>query len=236
MRTFKIVTKLRIVGALAPALLLIATPVLAISLYGFGATPAYLYENQIAALRAAQDMDVALYRMEWARTQPDGDQVVKDQQRRFVSLLGSARDKIETEEQANQIEAIAKLAEPLFADLRSVLTDDQALAPRIRDLHKHINELVSADLGSLLAVATRAESHAWRMIVLAGFAGVFLPWTGFALVIMFSGRLDRALRAIRDDLKSADDGAKQPAAAAFAAIDETVASLGYPKPDPMLAE
>ncbi|MGH7863686.1 MAG: hypothetical protein ACREQB_01755 [Candidatus Binataceae bacterium] len=235
MRKFKIITRLRLAGALAPALLLLATPVLAISLYGFGATPAYLYENQIAALRAAEDMDAALYQMEWARTQPDGDQVVKDQQRRFVSLLASARDKIETREQAGKIEAIAKFAEPLFEDLRSVLTDNDALAPRIRELHKLVTGLVSADLGSLLAVAGRAQAHAWRMILLAGFAGILVPMSALALLFWISRRLDGALRAIRGDLKSADDGAKQPAAA-FAAIDQTLTSLGYPKPDPMLAE
>jgi len=235
MRTLKIVTRLRLAGALAPALLLLATPVLAISFYGFGATPAYLYENQIAALRAAQDMDVTLYRMEWARTQPDGDQVVKDQQRSFVSLLASARDDIETEQQAIKIEAIAKLAEPLFEDLRSVLTDDEALAPRIRELHQLVTDLVSTDLGSLLAVASRAQSHAWWMILLAGFAGLFVPWSGLALVIWMSGRLDGALRAIRGEIKSADDGVKQPAAA-LKAIDAILTPLGYPKPDPKLAE
>lgn len=235
MRTLKIVTKLRLAGALAPALLLLATPVLALSLYGFGATPAYLYENQIAALRAAQDMDVALYRMEWARTQPDGGQVVKDQQRSFVSLLASARDEIETKEQGAKIEAIAKLAEPLFEDLRSVLTDDEALAPRIRELHKLVTDLVSADLGSMLSVAGRAESYAWWMILLAAFAGLFVPWSGLALVIWISSRLDGALRAIRGEIKPADDGVKQPAAA-LAAIDAILTPLGYPKPDSMLAE
>ncbi len=235
MRKFNIVTRLRLGAALSPVLLILATPVLAVSIYGFGSTPRYLYENQIAALRAAEGMDAALYQMQWARSQPDGDQVVKDQQRRFVGLLGTARDHIETVEQARAVEAIAKLAEPLFADLRSVLTDDEHLAPRVRELHGLVNELISADLGSLLALAERAESHAWWMIVLAAFAGFFVPWTGVAVLVWMFGGLDRALRTIRGELRSVDEGAKQPDSA-LAAVDATLTSLGYPKPDPMLAE
>jgi hypothetical protein len=235
MTTLNIVRRLRFVAALAPALLLLAFPVIAIALYGFGATPRFMYENQLAGLRAAQEMDSALYQMEWGRYQPDGAQIVVDQQRRFIGMLESARLHVETEDQARKVEAIAELAEPLFAQVRDAHIGDETIPPQLRELHGLIGELVAANVGVVLAVAERAESWANWMILLTALVGVLVPCTGLVVILRMTARLGAALRAMREEIELASERRKEPSAA-LEAIDRRLAALGYPKPSPMLAE
>ena len=100
MNNLTIVTKLRFMAALAPAILLLAAAVIVGAFRFFGGLPAELHENEYAAARAAQGMENALYKMDWGRTQPDASQIVMDQQRGFISEIEIARNHIGSREQA----------------------------------------------------------------------------------------------------------------------------------------
>ena len=99
-----IVTKLRFMAALAPAILLLAAAVIVGAFHFFGGLPGELHENEYAAARAAQGMETALYKMDWGRTQPDASQIVMDQQRGFISEIEIARNHIGSRDQAELIE------------------------------------------------------------------------------------------------------------------------------------
>ena len=107
MNNLTIVTKLRFIAALAPAILLIAAAVIAGAFHVFGTLPREIHDNEYAAERAAQGMETALYKMDWGRTQPDASQIVMDQQRGFISEIEIARQHIGSREQAELIEKIA---------------------------------------------------------------------------------------------------------------------------------
>jgi membrane protein required for beta-lactamase induction len=127
MTRITILTKLRFVAALAPLLMVIAAPVLAMAFYVFGAMPTVLNGDEIQALRAAHGMELALYKMDWGRTQPDGMQIVQDQQRRFVNWVSVARDHVETRAQYDALGRIAKTANPIFTAMRKAQPGDQSL-------------------------------------------------------------------------------------------------------------
>src|SRR5271167_4406759 len=158
MNELSIVTKLRFMAALAPAILLLAAAVIVGAFRFFGGLPAELHENEYAAARAAQGMDSALYKMDWGRTQTDASQIVMDQQRGFISEIEVARQHIDSREQAERIEKIANDARPLFDALRSAPPGDDSLEPRLRDLQGAVADLMSVDDAALIALASSAES------------------------------------------------------------------------------
>ncbi len=154
MNNLTIVTKLRFMAALAPAILLLAAAVIAGAFHVFGTAPREIYENEYAAERAAEGMENALYKMDWGRTQPDASQIVIDQQRGFISDIEVARNHIASREQAERIEKIANDARPLFDAMRTVSPGDDSLEPRLRELQGTVADLMSLDDAALLAVAS----------------------------------------------------------------------------------
>ena len=129
MNNLTIVTKLRFIAALAPAILLIAAAVIAGAFHVFGTLPREIHDNEYAAERAAQGMETALYKMDWGRFQPDASQIVMDQQRGFISEIEIARQHIGSREQAESIEKIANDARPLFDAMRTASPTDTASSP-----------------------------------------------------------------------------------------------------------
>jgi hypothetical protein len=236
MNRVTIVTKLRFAAALAPAILLIAVPVLAITMYVFGAMPAALYENEYAAMRAADGMEIALYKMDWGRTQPDSSQIVLDQQRRFAGWVETAQRRIETRDQAERIQKITDNAKPLFDAMRKAEPGDDTIEPRLRDLQGMVADLINADEAALMAVSGAAMSRAHTMIALAVVAGILVPWVCFAWLAVMTRRIGGVLRAIRHHLENAAERAGAPPPEELKALDAALSELGFPKPNPMLAE
>src|SRR5579864_1655093 len=99
MANVTIITKIRFLAGLAPVILLIVSPLVALALLDFGNIPSTIKDEHIAAIKYADGLDIALYKMEWGRTQPDGVQIVVDQQRRFADYLDSASGHLYTSEQ-----------------------------------------------------------------------------------------------------------------------------------------
>jgi hypothetical protein len=235
MNNLTIVTKLRFIATLAPAILLIAAAVIAGALHAFGTLPRDIHDNEYAAERAAQGMEEALYKMDWGRTQPDASQIVMDQQRGFISEIEIARQHIASREQAELIEKIANSARPLFDSLRTASPSDDSLEPKIRELQGLVGDLISLDDAAVIAVADRAESQARLMIAITIVALVVVPWICFALISSLSRNLYKELKEMRrrvDDLAEHEPVATED----ISALDEALAKLGFPKPNPMLAE
>ncbi|MHB8383073.1 MAG: hypothetical protein ACYDC3_12140 [Candidatus Binataceae bacterium] len=233
-------TKLRFMAVIAPIILLIAAPILALSFYGFGAMPVMLHDNQYAALEAARGMENALYKMDWGRTQPDGMQIVQDQQRGFVGWVDAARAHATTRTQLDAVEKIAEAANPIFDALRAAEPGDDSLEPRLRDLQGLVADLVSADDAAMLTIADRVQARAQVMIILTVVAAVIVPWLCVIGILRTTSGADAALREIRRGVGHiADRAGVSPApelAQDLSVIDTRLAELGYPKPNPMLAE
>ena len=236
---FTIVTKLRLLAAIAPAILLIASPFIAGGLYVFGRQIEMLQDRELAGRDAARGMDVALYQMEWARTQHDRDEILLDQRRAFAHWIDLAGDRSDTESQRRLIAAIARQAEPLFDQLRVSAPEDESVDANVRNLHGHIADLIDADDAALLEVAAASKREATRLIVAMLVAGIAIPWLCFAALYAAGGTLRRELGAIRESFERIRE---HPSAAALAsdrdaiAIDASLTRLGFPKPNPMLAE
>ena len=197
MNNLTIVTKLRFMAALAPAILLLAAALIAGAFHVFGTAPRQIYENEYAAARAAQGMEDALYKMDWGRTQPEASQIVMDQQRGFISEIEIARSHIETREQAERIEKIANDARPLFDALRAAQPGDDSLEPRLRDLQETVADLMSLDDAALIAVAADAQSQARIMIAITIVGLVVVPWICFVVIARLSGGLYTELKDMR---------------------------------------
>lgn len=234
MNNLTIVTKLRFVAAIAPAILLLAAAVIANAFHVFGTAPREIYDNEYAAARAAQGMEDALYKMDWGRTQPDASQIVMDQQRGFISEIEIARNHIGSREQAERIEKIANDARPLFDAMRTASPSDDSLEPRLRDLQGTVADLMSLDEAAILAVASTAESQARTMIAITIAALVAIPWICFVVIGRLSGGLYTELKEMRHRLDSLAE--HDPSSHDARAIDEKLTRLGFPKPNPMLAE
>jgi hypothetical protein len=235
MNNLTIVTKLRFIAAIAPAILLIAAAVIAGAFHVFGTLPRQIHDNEYAAERAAQGMETALYKMDWGRTQPDASQIVIDQQRGFISEIEIARQHIGNRDQAERIEKIANDARPLFDAMRTASPNDDSLEPKLRDLQGSVADLMSVDDAALIAVADRAESQARTMIAITIVALVAVPWICFVLIARLSGNLYKELKEMRrrvDALSEHDPAASEDARA----LDQALTELGFPKPNPMLAE
>lgn len=235
-----IITKLRFIAVIAPVILLVAVPILALSFYGFGATPAFLHDNQYAALEAARGMENALYKMDWGRTQPEGLQIVQDQQRGFVGWIDAARSHASTQAQHDAIEKIAEAANPVFDEMRAAPSGDDSLEPRLRDLQALVSDLISADDAAMLAIADRVEARARTMIIVTVVAAVMVPWLCFIVIVQMTGAEGAALREIRRSIEKVAERAASSHDTAMGkdleVIDTKLAELGYPKPNPMLAE
>jgi uncharacterized membrane protein YciS (DUF1049 family) len=227
-----IVTKLRLIAAIAPAILVAASIYTAGGLYVLGRLPRSLYDNHYTALRAANGMDNALYKMDWGRSQPDGKQIIEDQQRRFVNQIGLARDRAMNREEADRIEKIAKAANPLFDKLRRSPGDD-SIEAQLRDVESLILDLASTEEGELNAEAARAESESHALIAVVFAAGIAIPWACFAALAWITTGVRGKLREVRDRVEVI---AERTPSDDVGAIDAALAELGFPKPNPMLAE
>jgi hypothetical protein len=235
MNNLTIVTRLRFAAAITPAILLIVALVVTGSLHDFGGAPRDIYDNQYAASRAAQGMENALYKMDWGRSQQDGPQIVLDQQRRFIDQIETARLHITTREQAEKIAKIATDARPLFDAMRAAQPGDDTLEPRLRELEGQVADLTGADDAALVAFAASAEAQARVMIAILLVGAVVVPWICFIVIARMTGGLHRELKEIRRHVEAISERATPPADE-LRALDESVAKLGFPKPNPMLAE
>ncbi len=239
MSNITIVSKVRFFAGLAPVILLLVSPILALAFSAFGSIPSTMKENQLAALGYAQGLDAALYKMEWGRTQSDGSQIVLDQQRRFADLLDSAAHHLYTAEQREKLEALAQAAKPTLDTFRGADPHDEAENARMRDLHTLVSDLLNADEAAIDIFSDAANGSARRFIVLVIIAGIVLPMVCFAAIWRFTALMRSDLRTIRTQLEWVEErsGAKDPSiAAALEAIDQAATRLGFPKPNPMLAE
>ncbi|MGC1679641.1 MAG: hypothetical protein WA740_19085 [Candidatus Binataceae bacterium] len=240
MARITIITKLRLMAVIAPIILLIAAPILALSFYGFGAMPAMLHENQYAGIAAAREMENALYKMDWGRTQPEGSQIVRDQQRGFVGWIDAARAQANTEEQHDAIEKIAQAANPIFDAMRAAQPGDDSFEPRLRDLQGLVSDLISADDAAMLSISDRVEARARAMIIVTLVAAVIVPWLCFIAIVQMTGGEGAALREIRHRVENIAERAAalhdMEMSRDLEVIDTKLAQLGYPKPNPMLAE
>jgi hypothetical protein len=235
MNNLTIVTKLRFVAALAPAILLLAAAVIVGALHVFGVLPRELHENESAAARAAAGMENALYKMDWGRTQPDASQIVIDQQRGFISEIEIARQHIGNRDQAERIEKIANDARPLFDAMRTASPNDDSLEPKLRDLQGSVADLMSVDDATLIAVADSAESRARTMIAITIVALVAIPWICFVVIARLSGNLYKELKEMRRRVDALAEHAPT-ASDDISTLDQALTKLGFPKPNPMLAE
>lgn len=234
MTRITIATKLRLVSAIAPLVLLIATPILAGGFYLFGLMPALLQENQYAVLRASDGLESALYKMDWGRTQPDGLEIIKGQERRFVGFVDSARSHASTRDQLDKIEQIAQTANPIFDQLRQTSPGDDSVEPKLRNLQGLIADLNAANEGVMTEVIARAESRSHIFITVLLVAGLLVPWAVFFLLYRQAGQVAGALHAIRSYFEKLPEGAGQ--SIGLKEIDEKLTELGFPKPNPMFAE
>jgi len=235
MNNLTIVTKLRFMAAIAPAILLLAAAVIVGAFHFYGAMPREIYENEYAAVRAANGMESALYKMDWGRTQPEASQIMMDQQRGFISEIEIARTHIGSTDQAEQIEKIANDARPLFDAMRTASPGDDSLEPKLRDLQGTVADLMSLDDAALIAVVNDAESKSRIMIAITIVALVAVPWICFVVVASLTGNLYRELKEMRRRVEAMSE--RDPSASEDAkALDESLTKLGFPKPNPMLAE
>jgi hypothetical protein len=238
MSNITIVSKIRFLAGLAPVILLLVGPILALAFSAFGSIPSTMKENQLAALGYAQGLDAALYQMEWGRTQSDGSQIVMDQQRRFADLLDSATHHVYTAEQGEKLEALAQAAKPTLDAFRSADPHDEAENAKMRDLHTMVTALLNADEAAIDSLSDAANGSARRFAALVIIAGIVLPMACFAVIWRFTAAMRTDLRAIRTQIErlAESSGAKDPSIApALEAIDQAVTRLGFPKPNPMLA-
>jgi hypothetical protein len=235
MNNLTIVTKLRFMAAIAPAILLLAAAVIAGAFHSYGILPREIYENEYAAARAAQGMENALYKMDWGRTQPEASQIVMDQQRGFISEIEIARQHIGSREQAERIEKIANDARPLFDAMRTASPGDDSLEPKLRDLQSTVADLMSLDDEAVIAVANSAESQSRTMIAIAIVAMVAVPWICFVVITRLSGGLYQELKEMRRRVGSLAEHQPNPSQDT-SALDDSLTKLGFPKPNPMLAE
>ena len=234
MTRITIANKLRLVSAIAPLVLLIATPILAVGFYLFGLVPALLQENQYAMLRATDGLESALYKMDWGRTQPDSLEIIKGQERRFVGFVDSARSHSSTRDQLDKVEQIAQTANPIFDQLRQASPGDDSVEPKLRNLQGLIADLNAANEGAMAEVVARAESRSHIFIAITLLAGLLVPWVVFILLSRQAGQIAGALRAMRSCVQKLPESAAQ--SIELKEIDEKLTELGFAKPNPMFAE
>ncbi|HSU91764.1 MAG TPA: hypothetical protein VLI44_09935, partial [Sporolactobacillaceae bacterium] len=126
-------------------------------------------------------------------------------------------------------------AKPLFEAMRTAQPGDDSLEPRLRDLQGTVADLMSVDDAMLLAAAASAESTARTMIAITIIGVVVVPWICFIVIARLTGRLYADLREIRRRFEALAERSELPEGDARA-VDEALTELGFPKPNPMLAE
>ncbi len=233
------VSKIRLVAGIAPVILLIASPLLALAFLQFGNIPSDLQDEHLSAIKYAQGLDAALYRMEWGRTQPDGAQIVVDQQRRFAEYLDSAVHHVYTAEQRDKIGELAQTAKPTLDAYRHSDPHDEVMNGKMRDLHVMVSELENADEAALEQYSEAAKGRAHQLLAIVLVTGILIPMTCFALVWRLSQAMRADLRTIRNELDSLGDNpaARETSIArSIVAMDQALVKLGYPKPNPMFAD
>jgi len=236
MANITIVTKLRLLAGIAPIILLIVGPLLAVAFSAFGSIPQMMSDNEIASLRYAQGLDVALYKMEWGRTQPEGAQIVLDQQRRFADLLDSAARHVATSDQRDKVAALAQAAKPTLDALRTADPRDEAVNARMRELHTKVSDLVNADDAALTRFSANSENQARQFIVLVLIAAVLLPLVCYAVIWRLTQAIRIDLQAVRRSLEKMTERPDASTAQDLGEIDQALTRLGFPKPNPMLAQ
>jgi hypothetical protein len=239
MANVTVVSKIRLLAGIAPVILLIASPLLALAFLQFGDIPADIRDENVAAIKYAQGMDAALYKMEWGRIQPDGAQIIVDQQRRFADFLDSSVHHVYTDEQRDKIAAIAQAAKPRLDEFRHADPHDDVMNAKIRDLHTMVSDLESADDAALDRYADTASRRAHQMAALAIVAGILIPIPCFALLWRLTQGVRTGMRTMRNELEAiAENPAARESSMArvIEAIDQALSSQGFPKPNPMLAE
>jgi hypothetical protein len=235
MNNLNIATKIRLTAVLAPVILAVAALAIAGAFYQFGALPRSIVDNQYVAARAAEGMENALYKMDWGRMKPDGAQIVLDQQRRFIDQIETARTHITSREQAEKIEKIANDAKPLFDTMRIAQQGDESLEPKLRDLEGTVADLIGAEEATLQSISAAAETRSRTMIIITVLALVVVPWICFVVISRMASRVNAELREIRRRIQDLSE--RHPETAAdIRPIDEALNQLGFPKPNPMLAE
>jgi hypothetical protein len=239
MTRITIVSKIRFLAGIAPVILLIVSPLLALAFIQFGNIPYDIRDDQVASIKYAEGLDAALYKMEWGRMQPDGPQIIMDQQRRFADYLDSAVHHVATAEQRDRIAAIAQAAKPRLDEFRHADPNDVVMNAKMRDLHMMVNDLESADDVALDQYADDVNRRARELVAIVIVAGLLIPMTCFALLWWMTRGVHADLRAMREELQSLEDNpaAKEASIArVLEKIDEGLTRQGFPKPNPMLAE
>jgi hypothetical protein len=239
MANITVVSKIRFVAGIAPVILLIASPLLALAFLQFGEIPADIRDDQVASMKYAQGMDAALYKMEWGRLQPESAQIIVDQQRRFADYLDSSVHHVYTDEQRDKIGAIAQAAKVRLDDFRHSDPHDEVMNAKMRDLHIMVNELESTDDAALDQYADAAQRRARQLVAIVIVTGVLIPLTCLALLWRMTQGVRVDLRAMRTELETiAENPAAKEASIArvIEAIDQALTRQGFPKPNPMLAE
>jgi hypothetical protein len=239
MANFTVVSKIRFLAGFAPLILLIVSPLLALAFIQFGNIPADIRDEQVSAIKYADGLDAALYKMEWGRFQPDGVQIIVDQQRRFADYLDSAAHHLYTDEQRAKVEALAQEAKPTLDAFRHADPHDDAMNAKMRDLHVMVSDLENADDAALEQYSEAARSRARQLLVVVIAAGIVIPMICFALIWQLTQSIRAGLRTIRTEVENVADvpGAKDPVIARMIeAIDQALTRLGLPKPNPMLSD
>jgi hypothetical protein len=239
MANVTVVSKIRFLAGLAAVILLIVSPLLALAFLQFGNIPADIKDEQVSAIKYADGLDAALYKMEWGRFQPDGVQIIVDQQRRFADYLDSAAHHLYTDEQRAKLEALAQEAKPTLDAFRHADPHDDAMNAKMRDLHVMVSDLENADDAALEQYSEAAKSRARQLLVVVLITGVVVPMLCFALIWRLTQSIRAELRTIRTEVENVADApsAKDPIIARMIeAIDQALTTLGFPRPNPMLAD
>lgn len=239
MANITVVSRIRFLAGIVPVILLIASPLLALAFLQFGEIPADIRDENVAAIKYAQGMDAALYKMEWGRMQPDGAQIIVNQQRRFADYLDSAVHHVYTDEQRDKIAAIAQAAKPRLDEFRHADPHDEVMNAKIRDLHVLVSDLQSSDDAALDRYADTASRRARQLVAIVIVVGILIPLTCFALLWRQTQSVRLDLRTMRTGLETiAENPAVKEASIAHVieAIDQALTRQGFPKPNPMLAE
>jgi flagellar biosynthesis/type III secretory pathway M-ring protein FliF/YscJ len=239
MANVTVVSKIRFLTCLAAVILLIVSPILAFAFLEFGNIPADIKDEQVSAIKYADGLDAALYKMEWGRFQPDGVQIIVDQQRRFADYLDSAAHHLYTDEQRAKLGTLAQEAKPTLDAFRHADPHDDAMNAKMRDLHVMVSDLENANDAALEQYSEAAKSRARQLLVVVAVAGVVFPLICFALIWRLTQSMRAELRTIRTEVENVADtpSAKDPAVARMIeATDQALTRMGFPKPNPMLAD
>ena len=241
MRNFSVVSKLRVAVSITPILLLLAAPFVAVGIYTLGQAIDVLHDHNLMAVEAARGMEISLYQMEWGLTRPGAQQILSDQRRQFVHWVGLAQDRADTDDQRRLIVTLAQRADPILDQLRQIGSSggriDDELERRMRELHGLVNDLIAADDATIMAASSRTQAEARRLTALLLVITVVFPWLGFAIVMVLTSRLQRSLHSIRQSLERLGQRAQAASHDAdLKQIDDSLTELGFPAPNPMLAE